>query len=346
MAILTRLSPDDAAGLAREFGVLATRFTPIEAGSVNTNGRIETGDGKTYFLRVYEEQTETTAVHEADLLRALAAADVPTPVPLPRIDGLGYIAAFQGKPVAVFPFVPGRISCQKSVTEDRARAVGGALARVHDAGANILASDLGRHVGEGRFGRSALLARLAGLQGAKLDDDVARARDRLTDLLEPESSRDRGEIGFIHGDLFRDNVLFGPVVFDDPLFDEALHAPAGSVTLLDFESASRGPIAFDLAVTLLAWCFGDTLDLALGAAMVGGYLAVRGLDQRTRAALHDEALFACARFATTRITDFELRPPGSGVYKDFRRWLAREQALRTLGPSGLETALFGHALPR
>jgi homoserine kinase type II len=331
VAILTKLSEGDVVRIAHEFGVVAARWTPIAAGSVNTNGRVETMDHKSYFLRVYEEQTEATARHEAALLLALADAGVPTPVPLRRSDGAGFIVPFGEKPVAMFPFIPGRSSCQKTVTVERAWLVGGALARVHDAGDAILAAPAGAHLGEGRFGRGALLGRLAGLHGLRLSADVQEAQTHLLAALErlEREPTEAGPRGLIHGDLFRDNVLFG----DDE-----------RITLLDFESASRGPIAFDLAVTLLAWCFGDDLDLGLAAAMVGGYLAVRPLHPLARAALFDECLFACFRFATTRITDFELRPAGSGAYKDFRRWLDRERALRALGSTQLERALFGHAV--
>jgi len=333
VAILTKLELADVAALAREFGIDAARWLPIEAGSVNTNGRVESHDGKSYFLRVYEEQTEVTARHEAALLRALAAAGVPTPVPLPRKGGSGFIAAFADKPVAMFPFVAGRSACQKTVTEERARLVGAALARVHDAGAAILDGPLGAHVGVGRFERRDLLGRLGGLEGLRLAPDVKAAQAQLTDALESldTTPTDRGPIGFIHGDLFRDNVLFDH---------------DGGTVLLDFESASRGPVAFDLAVTILAWCFGDDLDLALAASLVAGYQTARALHPQCRAALFDEALFACIRFATTRITDFELRPAGSGTFKDFRRWLARERALRAIGRAGLERALFGHASSR
>ncbi len=328
MAILTELALEDAALLAREFGITATRWMPIEAGSVNTNGRLESEDGKSYFLRVYEEQTASTARHEASLLRALAAAGVPTPVPLPRADGSGFIAVLGDKPVAMFPFVAGRSVCQKTVGAEQVRRVGEALARVHEAGAGILAGPLGGDVGPGRFERRDLLGRLGGLEGLRLAPDVKAAQLQLMNALESleRNPTERGPIGFIHGDLFRDNVLF----------DEG-----GETVLLDFESASRGPIAFDLSVTILAWCFGDDLDLGLAAALVAGYRSVRDLHPRSRAALHGEALFACIRFATTRITDFELRPPGSGVYKDFRRWLERRAALLELGSAGFDAVLFG-----
>ena len=45
---------------------------------------------------------------------------------------------------------------------------------------------------------------------------------------------------------------------------------------------------------------------------------------------YDETRFAAMRFATTRITDFELRP-WLGSYRDFRRYLRRLAALDTMG---------------
>jgi homoserine kinase type II len=113
--------------------------------------------------------------------------------------------------------------------------------------------------------------------------------------------------GPIHADLFRDNVLF-----DD----------AGSVAaLIDFEQACVGSLAYDLAVLLNAWCFGDDFDPALSRAMVDGYRAVRPLPPADREALYIECRGAAARFAVTRITDVHLQTTSST--KDFRRYLAR-----------------------
>lgn len=332
MAILTRLTLDDAKRLGARFGLEVTAFRPILQGSVNTNGVLETPSGRSWFLRIYEEQTPETARHEAAVLAALARAGVPTPTPLPLASGEGAIAEHQvgenaPKPVAVFPFVEGDMLCQKAVTEPRVAAVGAGLAVVHEAGRALLEGPQGWAIGRTRFGPQALLRRLDAVATASPPPAVAaalphlakRAADRL-------ATPSRGEEGFVHGDLFRDNVLFQ----GDRL-----------AALLDFESASRGPLAFDLAVTLLAWCFGSDLDLGLGRALMRGYCAVRPIEPATRAAVWDEAHYACTRFATTRITDFELRPRDAGVYKDFRRWLDRRDALDRIGRDRLDQALFG-----
>jgi homoserine kinase type II len=131
----------------------------------------------------------------------------------------------------------------------------------------------------------------------------------------------------VHGDLFRDNVLWG---------DEGELA-----ALLDFESASDGVLAYDLAVTLLAWCFGDTLSSPLARAMVAGYEAERPLAVAERAGMLAEACVAALRFTITRVTDYAMRVvTGPRVLKDYRRFLARLDALEALGPSGLSRALW------
>jgi homoserine kinase type II len=73
--------------------------------------------------------------------------------------------------------------------------------------------------------------------------------------------------------------------------------------------------------------------------MAQGYARTRPLPEGEAARLHQEGTFAALRFSITRITDFELRPRGSGVFKDYRRFLARGEVLEALGPAGLRALL-------
>ena len=142
------------------------------------------------------------------------------------------------------------------------------------------------------------------------------------------SERPRLAVGRHHGDLFRDQVLWS----DD-----------GEISaLLDFESACHGTFAYDLMVTVLAWCVGDDLDPALARAMFEGYQRVRPLGQDERAALVAEGRFAALRFAITRITDFSMRAHTAAgtvgpVARDWRRFMMRFEKLGTLD--------FGELLP-
>jgi homoserine kinase type II len=118
--------------------------------------------------------------------------------------------------------------------------------------------------------------------------------------------------GVIHGDLFRDNVLW---------------RGGRIVALLDFESAAEGLLAYDLVVTVLAWTYGDRFDPDLVRALLEGYRSVRPLHPGEEATLPRLARRAATRFVVTRITDFFVRGAATGVQKDYRRFVARRDAI-------------------
>jgi homoserine kinase type II len=324
VAIFTTLSEPEVAAFLRDYGLALASFGGIAEGSVNSNFWVEAASPDAaparWFLRVYEEQGPAGAAAEAELLQILSDRGVPTPAPRLRSAGSA-IGTLAGKPAALFPWRSGTMRCTRSVSREDVRQVGEALARVHARGHGLSR-------GAGRFGRVDLERRL---------DSIAEAGDlALRALAEPlrgrlaaiADARQPGlPAGLVHGDLFRDNVLFG----DDGRL----------IALLDFESAFHGAFAFDLAVAVLAWTFSDDFDLDLARAMVSGYSAERTLEPAERAALFEEARFASLRFSITRITDFSMRSgEGPRVMKDYKRFLARFDRLTALGPLALERALF------
>jgi homoserine kinase type II len=318
MAFRTPLPLEDAKLIGERYGLKVEAVHGIAGGSVNSNYELRIEGGGRVFLRIFEEQTKVTAAREAKLLDHLAAGGVPTPKPLRRIDVRGFIGSVGEKPVAVFPWIEGDSLCQKSVTPEVAFRVGSALARVHLASADFDGAPLSR------FGITKLEARLESIPRAGRNEELATAVRSLTSRLEVMPRFKAPKLGVIHGDLFRDNVLWnGPDI----------------AALLDFESASRGSPAFDLSVTLLAWCYGDDLDAELCRALVAGYQEARPVSKVERAELFHQARLAAIRFAITRITDFELRPRGSGVWKDYRRFMARLKKIEALGEEGLLTHL-------
>lgn len=272
---------------------------PIVRGSVNSNFGVETTRGR-LFVRVFEEQGTEGALRETRLVRHLERHGVPTPAPLLAADGRPFVL-LGPKPVAAFPWIDGEEVCQARVTPGATREVGAALARIHLAGASY--PDRPR----GRFEAPALLARLATIPAGAVSDSLLAEIDLELRRPLPELPS-----GIIHGDLFRDNVLWR---------DGRIAA------LLDFESASFGAWAYDLAVTLLAWTFGDRFDPGLARALVTGYESVRPLEQEERVAMERLAVRAATRFIVTRITDFHLRP-GTTAGKDYRRFVARLQMIR------------------
>lgn len=314
MAILTRPTDRELAALVASYPLGSLRSSRgIEAGTVNTSYVLELEAGR-FFLRIYEEQDAVGAAREAKVLAHLAASGVSTPPPVALASG-ETLQLIAGKPAALFPWIDGEILCQQRVTAEAGEVVGAALARIHLAGHAPDAPLDG-----GRFGPRELLARCERVRLSS-DADARAMAGPLRAAVEAAGARRRTDVpsGLVHGDLFRDNVLW------DGRADACRIA-----ALLDFESAHDGPFAYDLAVTILSWSFGAQLDPAIARAIVRGYRSVRELDASERAALYEEAIFAALRFTITRITDDAIR-----VGKRWQRFVERREAIERLGPRGL-----------
>ena len=285
------------------------RITPIAEGSVNSNYFIDTEKGR-FFLRIYEEQGKDGVRYERALLGHLGRA---IPVPRPIVHDGDEILEVLGKPVGVFEVVLGDPICQAGVTDDHAGEVGRMLGTIHAAGTTFASRRSSRFgVDDVRDRLKSIAAPSRAIEDAR--HEIGRAIDDAVRALPCGATG-----GVIHGDLFRDNVRWDGTSI---------------VAVIDWESASDGLYAYDLMVTMLAWCFGSEMDWDLSRKMVAGYHAVRPLAPVDVAALWPAALLAAARFTTTRITDYALREAkGPRVMKDYRRFLERLRVIRGLSPA-------------
>ena len=314
MAAFRKLTADDVRELLEAFeglGAAAYRsHAPVLAGTINTNVRVETAAG-TFFLRINEGKTRDDVAREAAIVAHAAARGVPTPAP--RLTHTGEaLAAWCGELASVFPWVPGRTLARAEVTPAHAALVGRALATLH-----LASTGYGDHR-PGRYEPEEIRRRLehvASLGRAELLSPTAVLGLALEGL-----ERQRAATlptGIIHGDLFIDNVLY-----DDA---RAENGQPRLAALLDFEQASWGRFAYDLAVTTLAFGYGrDDFRADVTRALLDAYAAARPPTADERSAFGAELRFAACRFAVTRITDVHLkRDAGAPAGKDFRRYLAR-----------------------
>jgi len=335
MGSFRSLSADDVRAILRAFGAPAYRgHRPIAVGTINTNIAVETDDGRR-FLRINEGKSEDDVAREAAIVAHAAAHGVPTPAPVRALDGRPFVrwsppAAPAGEPgpiVSLFPWLPGRTLVRAEVAPAHARQVGAALARLHLASDGLTDRRAGRYEPDEIDRRLARVTAAAATR-AELGAAVAILTPELAAL--PRERDPALPMGLIHGDLFIDNTLFDNTLFDAPAEPAAVTATARLVALLDFEQASWGRLAYDVAVTLLAFAFGrDDFRADVARALLDGYASVRPPTDEERAAFGPELRFAACRFAVTRITDVHLKrgegtPPG----KDFGRYLARLEQVR------------------
>jgi homoserine kinase type II len=305
MAQFRTLSADDVREILGAYSVGAYRaHRPIAVGTINTNLRVET-DAELLFVRINEGKAEDDVWREAAIVAHAAAQGVPTPVPLATTDGLAF-ARWRGEFVSLFPWVTGRTLARAELTPAHAAAVGAALAKLHYASAGFPDRSPGRYEPPEIAAR---LARIAAMNRPELAQAVAVLTPEMTQL-GTERAADLPE-GIIHGDLFVDNVMFD--------------AGGALTALIDFEQASWGRVAYDLAVTTLAFGYGrDDFRPEIVRALIDAYVAARPVTDDERAAFGAELRFVACRFAVTRITDVHLkREAGAAPGKNFQRYLDR-----------------------
>ena len=116
---------------------------------------------------------------------------------------------------------------------------------------------------------------------------VTNAVERVVDLL---GGKEVAELpkGLVHGDLFRDNVLF-----DGPKL----------TGVIDFHHAARGYLVYDLAVAANDWCGvpGGGLDPERATALVGAYHRIRPLTDVEMDCFSGFLLYAAVSFWLSRL---------------------------------------------
>ena len=316
MGVFTRLGDSDLVAIADAFELGGVqRHEAIAAGTINSNFIVETERGR-WFVRVNEGKSEVDVAWEARLVAELAAGGVVTPAPIAARDGRPYapLADARGKWVSVFPWRPGRHLAPAEVTTERAAELGAALASLHVVGLELPAAWRRGSI----YDHDHLVGRFKRFEGV-LDPELARAIEVIGEELayasQMHATRTRATPGIIHGDLFRDNVLWQ---------DGRL------VAILDFEQASGGSLAYDLAVCINDWCWDGGPRFDRVGALLQGYQTRRPLGDGDRAALPIEVRAAAVRFTITRITDVYLARVDNPE-KDFRAFLARSETWR--GPA-------------
>jgi homoserine kinase type II len=315
VGVFTALGEAELAQLADAFGLGVVRdFHAIAAGTINSNYELATECGA-FFIRINEGKAEADVAWEARLITALAAGGVVTPPPLVALDGRPYAQLGSlRKWASVFAWRSGDHVASEDVTPAKAETFGAALGELHRVGLEVPASWRRGSI----YDNDHLLTRFE--RCARVDDKalvraVAILREELSVARDASAIRRAATHGMIHGDLFRDNVLW-----------EGDRISA----ILDFEQASGGSLVYDLAVCINDWCWTIYPRFDLAAALVSGYQRVRALTAADRAALPIEVRAAAARFTLTRITDVYLARVDNPD-KDFRAFLARCEAWR--GPA-------------
>ncbi|WP_119678152.1 homoserine kinase [Indioceanicola profundi] len=320
MAVYTEVSDEDLHAFVAQYdlgGVLSAKG--IAEGVENSNYLLVTESGS-FILTLYEKRVDPADLpFFLNLMEHLAANGVECPQPVKGKDGVA-LRELCGRPAVIVTFLSGM--WPRRILPEHCAGLGGALAQLHVAGAsfpmwraNSLSVAGWRPLFEASRARAdEVKPGLAGTLAAELD---VLERDWPTGL----------PSGVIHADLFPDNVFFR----------------SGRLSgLIDFYFACTDLFAYDIAISLNAWCFEQdgSFNITKARLLLANYRAVRPLAVEEMAALPLLCRGAAMRFLLTRLYDWLNTPAGAMVKRkdplEYLHKLRFHAQVRGIGDYGLD----------
>ena len=314
MAAITSLNEPDLEDLLAkyELGGLE-RYWPASNGVENTNYfvRVANKRGPHEVVVTMLERPPNSGALLVPLLDACADAGLPV-APILRNRQGSPSDQINGKPTLVSPRLAGRHVVNPTLRQ--CESVGRFLARFHKA-----TVPLRDHAPEHPRNEAWLVQHAEHVRGHIPYTDYRLLRDSVESvgsLLRREDVR-RLPRGIVHGDVFRNNVLF---------------SERGLTGVVDFHHASAGYWIYDLAVVANDWCNdgGGVLDFDRTIAMLRAYNAIRPLKPTELWHFPMFALYAATSFWLSRLTAALRRRSDPAIRfnnpEDFQRIVERHAA--------------------
>ena len=226
-------------------------FEGIEDGINNTNYFVDTTQGR-FVLTLFETLSIGEIPYFTQLLSFLAKNDISCPEP--QLDQSGQLLRqLNNKPAVLFKRLSGSAILTPSI--EHCQEIGHQLAKVHDCTQNYAFPIGNSHDLNGCIALAEKIdSQLSASDRVLIQDELLfQAAHNMNDL----------PLGVIHGDLFRDNVLF-------------LNNKVSGI--LDFYSAFTGILLLDVAITVNDWCHeNDQLNSEKIKVLLSAYQALRPL---------------------------------------------------------------------
>ena len=294
MAVYTEVSLAQASDFLKSLQLGSLKTMEGCSGGIENTNYFVTTDQAAYVLTLFERLTAEQLPFYLRLMKHLAFHGIPAPDPAANADG-DVLHTLNGKPAAVVNRLRGR--SELAPTAVHCALVGEMLARMHLAARDFSMQQPNlRGLAWWNETMPVVLPFLTPEQTSLLQSELAYQNHVAT--LSTYGALPRGPI---HGDLFRDNVLF------DTSADAARQPELSG--FFDFYFAGVDAWVFDIAVCLNDWC----INLATGEkdpertdAFLAAYAIVRPLTSQERDLLPAMARAGALRFWISRLWDLHL----------------------------------------
>lgn len=252
------------------------------AGIENSNYIIHTEDERQFVFTILEQPSFSPHDDYVALLDSCVRVGLPVPEVIRTKSGQTSIQV-NGKPALLSRFLRG--SHASNPTHEQLTSLGQFLGRFHniDYKPSSGITEYPRNPQWLRSSLNELTPRLAFQQSALL----GQATVTCEQMFKREDIRSL-PWGTVHGDLFRDNVLY---------------TQQGLSGVLDFHHAASGYFLFDLAVTANDWCSeaNGLLNIERTLTLLRGYHQQRPLTEREVWWFGNFGLYAATVFYTSRL---------------------------------------------
>lgn len=280
MSVFTTLTLHEAQVLLQDFSIgKITELKGIAAGITNTNYFVIT-DKTRYVLTIFEQNKFDDLPYFVDLMTYLEEHNIPCPAPIKDKYGVD-LRLIKDKPALLISCLKGQDT--KEPSAEQCAQVGRVLAQMHIAGQSFTRPSKNQRDAEWRNNIVAKVMGKLSLDDQSILNQALDFQDKLDLTALPK--------GVIHGDLFRDNVLFD---------GEALGG------FIDFYYACHDVLAYDVAITVNDWCLtktGDFDERRLNAFMQA-YTAVRPFNDAEKQVWQGLLCIAALRFWLSRLYDW------------------------------------------
>ena len=255
-----------------------TDYQGIKSGITNTNYFLITAHDR-FVLTLFEKNTIEDLPYFVDLMAHLAEHSFLCPKPIFKKNGTA-LSILKNKPALIVTCLKGKELTNPEV--NHCAAVGKSLAELHVKSANFEAQH------QNTRNLNWIKKTAESLFDALPQDESELLKE---EILYQEKQNYKLPISTIHGDLFRDNVLF--------LNDEV-------TGFIDFYYACTDYLILDVAIAVNDWCVNDdgSFDKARLNAFLNAYKKIRSFNDNEDQAWNDVLRLASLRFWVSRLNDF------------------------------------------
>ncbi|CAM8301749.1 COG2334 Putative homoserine kinase type II (protein kinase fold) [Candidatus Methylopumilus universalis] len=255
-----------------------TDYQGIKSGITNTNYFLMTAHDR-FVLTLFEKNTIEDLPYFVDLMSHLATHSFLCPKPILKKNGTA-LSILKNKPALIVTCLKGKEVTNPEV--NHCKAVGKSLAELHVKSANFVAQHQNtRDLSWIKKTAETLFNELPQDESKLLREEIFYQEKQNYKL--PKST--------IHGDLFKDNVLF--------LNDEV----SG---FIDFYYACTDYLILDVAIAVNDWCVNSdgSFDKSRLNAFLDAYKKIRSFNDNEDRAWNDVLRLASLRFWVSRLNDF------------------------------------------